>query len=40
MNNKNVIIAKDEDGNEVEYEILFEFYDEEKKEKLCWLYRQ
>ena len=26
--NKNVIIAKDDKGLEVEYEILFEFYDE------------
>lgn len=29
--NKNVIIAKDEKGMEVEYEVLFEFYDEETK---------
>ena len=30
-NNKNVIIAKDENGKEVEYEVLFEFYDEKNK---------
>ena len=30
-NNKNVIIAKDENGKEVEYEGLFEFYDEKNK---------
>ena len=29
MDNKNVIIAKDENGKEVEYEVLFEFYNEE-----------
>ena len=31
MENKNVIIAKDENGKSVEYEILFEFYDETSK---------
>ena len=28
MKNKNMIIAKDENGKDTEYEVLFEFYDE------------
>lgn len=30
MNNKNVITITNEEGKELEYEVLFEYYDEER----------